>query len=90
MIQVDLASPPHRDDAVAELRIHNFEGRGVIAIPAEVFRSDGIFKIAIFQPEGGVAWEFELADLLAAIARGTELIDSIGGAENDGSKQQDP
>ena len=64
------AYPPDRDGAVAEL--HFPSGRG-IGVPIHVFREQGEVKVVIFAPEGGVAWEFRLAELLDGLQRAAEV-----------------
>jgi hypothetical protein len=72
-LEIGIATPPHREEAVAEFRIHH--DRGGISLPAEMYREGGRLKLAIYNSGGGIAWEFGLADLLEAIGRGIALIE---------------
>jgi len=72
-IDVGVATPPHREEAVAELRIHHESGG--LSIPAEIFREHGKLMIAIYRPNGGIAWEFRIADFLIALGRGVEIME---------------
>jgi hypothetical protein len=70
-IQVGEASPPHRDEMVAEFHvIHD----GLVGIPAEMFREDGKLMIAIYSRSGSEPWEFSLAEFLEAIAKGIAVL----------------
>jgi len=71
-IKVNIAYPPHRDAAVAEFHVAR---DGKIDIPAELFRSDGHLMIALYSRESGIAWEYRVSDLLAAIALGIEVLE---------------
>jgi hypothetical protein len=72
-IEVGLATPPHRDASVAEMRIHR-EGGG-ISLPGEIYLDEGQLKVAIYAPEGSIAWEFCISDLLVAIGKGIKLLE---------------
>ncbi|MGB6456659.1 MAG: hypothetical protein WBH47_19500 [Streptosporangiaceae bacterium] len=72
-IDVGIATPPQRKEAVAELRVHH-EGGG-LSIPAEIFREDGKLMPAIYGLQGGIEWEFRIADFLIALGRGVEIME---------------
>jgi hypothetical protein len=71
-IQVGLAGPPHRDECVAQFHVLHDAS---LEIPAEIFRKDGKLMIGIFAREGGISWEYTVAEFLQAIAQGMEILD---------------
>jgi hypothetical protein len=71
MIEVFKANPENRDSAVAEFHATR---DGTVDIPAEVFRQDGKFMIALFAQTGGVQWEFPVSDFVEAIEAGKALL----------------
>jgi hypothetical protein len=72
-IQVGEASPPHRESVVAEFHVREGD---FVNIPAEVYRDGEQLMIALFAREGGVSWEFRLADFLEALGRGIAIVGS--------------
>ena len=71
-IQVGEASPPHRDERVAEFHVFH---DGFVGVPAEIFRLNGRLMIAIYSREGREPWEFSLAEFVEAIGRGISILD---------------
>lgn len=71
MFQIVLASPPHRDDLVAQMHI---EHDGGVAIPAEVFRADGRLTVAVYPVQGGDPWEFPLGEFIQAMGQAIERL----------------
>ena len=70
-LQVGEASPPHREQPVAEF--HDIHG-GFVDIPAELFRQDGAIMIATYGRTGGIQWECPVADFVEAIPQGSEIL----------------
>ena len=70
-IQVGEASPPHRDQMVAEFHVAH---DGYIDVPAEVYEHDGRLMIALYSREGGDPWEFPLSEFLQAIGQAIAVI----------------
>lgn len=66
------AFPPDHETPVAELNVRH---DGVVEIPAEICRENEVLKIKIFGREGGVAWEYSLADWVDAVRRAVECLD---------------
>ena len=64
--------PPDRDSPAAELNVRH---DGIVDIPAEVSRSNGVLTLTIFQPEGGVAWTYPLDEWTEAVQH---AVDALG------------
>jgi hypothetical protein len=69
--EIFVAYPPDRQTKVAQLSVRH---DGMVDIPAEVDREGGELKITIFGRQGGVAWEYPLADWVAAVERAVEAL----------------
>ena len=71
-IEVGRTSPPHRTESVAEFHVlHD----GVVDIPAELYRDQGVLRIALYGKSGGESWNYPLSDFLAAIGSGIRVLD---------------
>jgi len=66
MFDISLASPPNREELVAEILLRS---EASVDQPAEVFRSDGRVMLALYPRGDGDPWEFPLADFVEAIGR---------------------
>jgi hypothetical protein len=66
MFEISLASPPNREELVAEILLRSAAS---VDQPAEVFRSDGRIMLALYPRGDGGPWEFPLADFLEAIGQ---------------------
>ena len=71
MFQISKVFPPNRDSPVAELNVHH---DGIVDIPAEIYRQDGVLKICLFARAEGVQWEYPLDDFVAAIEEGRAVL----------------
>ncbi|MDQ1685959.1 MAG: hypothetical protein QOC82_2696 [Frankiaceae bacterium] len=71
--QIFKAFPPDREGPVAEL--HATSGDEA-EIPIQVFREEGNVRARIFDASGGVAWEFELSDLLDGLRQAAKVIEA--------------
>ena len=67
--------PPDRESPVAELNVRH---GAVVDVPAEVYRENGELKITIFGREGGVAWEYPLAEWVEAVRKAAEALGEVG------------
>jgi hypothetical protein len=63
--------PPDREGPVAEIC---FRHDGMVDISAEISRENGNLSIRLFSREGGVAWEYPLADFLAVVREGVDAL----------------
>jgi hypothetical protein len=72
MIQVGEASPSHRENAVAESHVRHDE---FIDVPAEVYRENGVLMIGLYAREGGIQWEYSLAEFVQAIGLAIAIVE---------------
>lgn len=70
-IQVGEASPPHRESVVAEFHVRQGDD---VDIPAEIYRSEGRLMIALYAREGGISWEFSVAEFIEATGKGISIL----------------
>lgn len=73
VLEIFKVFPPDRDGPVAQITVSH---DGVLDIPAEIRRYDGELRIAMFAREGGVAWDYPLADFLAVLHKGVAALGS--------------
>jgi hypothetical protein len=72
-LEIFKAFPPDSEGPVAQISVHH---DGVVDIPAEIRRDNGELRITMFAREGGVAWDYPLADFLAVVHKGVEALAS--------------
>jgi hypothetical protein len=63
--------PPDRDTPVVELNVRHGD---TVDIPAEIRRERGQIRIAIFAREGGIAWDYPVAEWIDAIQRAVVVL----------------
>ena len=65
------AFPPDRDSAVVEISEKDGDA---LRVPLEISRTDGELRVAIYDTQGGVAWEYSALQLLEAIQYGIAIL----------------
>ena len=65
------AFPPDRHSPVVELHVPD---DGMVSIPTVVYRENDELRIALFAPEGGVAWDYPLDEWLTALHRAVDAL----------------